>query len=254
VSSLYAEWQQIQQASAESAIVLFVLGQVVAIVANYLSSKALVENYRDTFPNALRVWVLNWLTFVVLVVAGFVIAAALNAAGTPQVRPILIAGLGFLMIVFIIQIPAAVYRIPALRAVGFVLLSVLIAVVGSIGIQFFIGPSPAKFYAFAMKVIELPPMERKSFLQLIGTKQQFAARAAQPLAGELDARDPSKPLEERAAALRQMYADLEMRRRAIRPGDQKSIVIYQHQKARYEALLSQLRTEAAQRQRTDPRR
>lgn len=248
VSSLYTEWTQLQQAGAKSAIGLMVVGQGIAILANYLSSKMVVADYRDTFPNALRVWVLQWLTTIMVVVGGFVMAAALNAAGSPQLFPIVGIGLGVLWLVLIVRIPMAVYRILALRAVGFMAVALLMSLIGTLGAQFALGPSPVLAVNHFMKVAQLPPPERASYLALLQTEQEFAARAAQPLNGELEARDPSKTLEVRAMALKQMYADLEARRRAIRPGDGKAITIYQHQKARYESLLSQLKTEAAQRQ------
>ena len=62
--------------------------------------------------------------------------------------------------------------------------------------------------------------------------------------GEDIARDESRPLPERAQALKRVYRDLETTRLSLRAGDPLGKDVYELRKMRYEALLAQLKEEA----------
>ncbi|MHA3775352.1 hypothetical protein ACXR0O_27835 [Verrucomicrobiota bacterium sgz303538] len=245
VNAVLEQLRQQSQVDLRTCIISFIIGQIIAVVGILIASKTVVpERQRDTLANALRVWVKWWLIGIVALVlaaaAGFIFSAAnaLHLAGWG------VLVIWVLMLLLDIRVVMGTYRIRFFRGLGLIILTSVIWLIGQIAVSFVVGPSPAKQWALLQQIQKLTPEQRTELGQAIRKDRQASVGSLQPLPGEQEARDRSKPLLERAEALKTMYAELEKRREALPPGDDAAKATYERQKARYEALLDQLRAEA----------
>lgn len=223
----------------------FVIGQIALIIGILIASKAVVpERYRDTLGNALRVWLGQWLMAIVAAVIGLVVLFALSAANGLQFAGIAILGILLVTLLMMIRIPMGTYQIGFFRAVGLMIIAWVVATMGNLAASFFIGSPPKEQWALVQQIWNLTPEQREQLNSAIRQDRKVTAISGQELPGEKEARDTSKPLQERADALKTMYAELETRRQAVAPGDETAKAAYERQKARYEALLDQLKAEA----------
>ncbi len=226
-------------------LLAFVIGQIALIIGILIASKAVVsEQYRDTLGNALRVWLGQWLLLILSVVAGFVILFGLSAANALQFAGVVILLIVLITLIMMIRIPMGTYQIGVVRAIGLMIIAWVVAMIGNVATSFFIGSPPKEQWALAQQIWNLTPEQREQLNQAIRLDRQAAVIGGQELPGEKEARDTSKPLQDRADALKEMYAELEKRRQAVAPGDEAAKAAYERQKARYEALLDQLKAEA----------
>jgi hypothetical protein len=138
----------------------------------------------------------------------------------------------------------SVYSIGFFRAIGLMIIAFVVSIIGNIALSFVMGPSPAQQWALLQQVRQLTPEQRDQLGAAIRRDQQAGIAGGKLLPGEKEARDTSKPLQQRAEALKTMYAELEKRRQAVAPGDEAAKAAYERQKARYETILDQLKAEA----------
>lgn len=249
VDQLVEQARQQQHMSIGMALLLLLAGQLVLIISYFISSKAVAEAYRSTFLNAVRVWILHWLLVVGTAVCLAVALLALHAAQQPD---FVLPSIGLLLLIALVmwvRIPMDVYHFSVLRGIGFLLLAWIISTASGIGVSYAFDKNYERNWQFISTLAQLTPEQRREVTTRVWNEQKINTLAAAPLSGESEAKDPSRPLPERAEALKRMYADLEARRHAVNPNDETAKLVYERQKKRYEEVLGQLKAEAARQRR-----
>ena len=82
VGQILDELTQLTQVGVGKALLGIAALQVIVIIAYYIASKAVAENHRSLFLNAVRTWVLHWL---------LVIGAAVCMTATPTTPAALVS-------------------------------------------------------------------------------------------------------------------------------------------------------------------
>ncbi len=251
VNAILEQLRQQSQVDSGTAILAFIIGQVIAIIAILIASKAVVpDRYRTNIGNALRVWGIGWVVTILAAIAIVVLILALSAAQALQFAAIALLLVGLVTLFLWIRVPMATYDIRFFRSIGLLIIAFVVSILGQVAVSFVVGPPPAQQWALAQQIWKLTPQQRAELNQALQRERQAGVIAGPLLPGEKEARDPALPLQDRADALKKMYAELERRRLAIAPGDEAATAAYERQKARYEKLLDQLKAEA-KKQRAD---
>jgi hypothetical protein len=223
------------------ALAFLLLAQVIAIIAYWIASKA-VAGENGTFGNALKLWLLYLIVPAgIALVAGFCVAM-LSPHGA-QVSPLLFIGVGVLILALILLLPMKVYKVGFWAAFGFLILAVIVSFILNFGASLALLGSQSRIKEIATKFSTLPQAEQQKFFTALF--QQYGLKTGDVLPGEMEAADRSKTPQERLAALKTMYAELEKRRVGIDPNDKAAVKAYDAQRARYDELLKKLQADAA---------
>jgi hypothetical protein len=217
------------------------LGQLLAIVSHWIASKP-VAGESGTLGNAFKVWLLIWVLLIATgLVSGIGYVFLLHTRGL-TVLLFLLGGL-LLFIVVGFLIPMRVYEIGVFGALGFFVLSAIVALVLNFALSLaFIGQQ-TQVREFAKKFSALSQPEQQQFFAALF--HEYGLKTGDVLPGELEAADRSKTPQERLAALKTMYAELQKRREAIDPKDKAAVAGYEAERARYDELLKNLQSDAA---------
>lgn len=225
------------------------LGQVIMLLAYWIASN-IVARGKGSPLNAVKLWAF----YLVASVAVVVIAAVCIAIGALQQSTALIFASVtvsmILMFAVVFGMPMKVYEIGLGRAVGFVLLVLLLSTAAQIGAARFM-PAPLNLGAhatFVKRFAALPAVERKKVVERMQGERKKKGRAeAAKATDEAIAGDRTRPIPERHEAVQRIYRSLEARRLALKAGDQAAIEAYTRDDARYQQLLRQLQADAAAR-------
>jgi hypothetical protein len=245
VTALLMETERQWSFTPGTAIQWILIGQVMVILANFLASKLLAVGENGTFLGALRVWMLHWILVIGSMVVAVVVLLAMMTAGIADIYGIVLLLLSILFLAAVVRIPMDVYEITVPRAIGFILAAAVLTTLGNFGIAHLMGYQPQKSWELLEATTALTPAQRQEFFDRLKVRQRSKVIAAKRMDGEDIASDSSRPLPERALALKQVYRDLETQRLALKPGDPVGKDAYELRKARYEALLHELKLEAA---------
>jgi hypothetical protein len=139
-----------------------------------------------------------------------------------------------------------VYRIGFWRAFGFLVLTAVLGALGNFGLGFAFGNVDRRVAERLAAIAATGPQRPGG--GLLGELAARQARDAAFDAQERIAMDSSRTFNERQAALKELYAQLEQIRASVAPGDAAARAAYDQRKARYESLLNRVKAEyAAQR-------
>jgi hypothetical protein len=220
-----------------------VIGQIVVIVSYWISSM-MVARENSGFINAIKVWALYIVSFIGVGIATAVLMFILIASKNDSIVGFAILGIALLFLIIIFAVPMKVYDIGFFRAFAFLILVWIIGIIGNVALAFVPGnPQSALVEQFK----NLKPEDRGKLVEVL--TKRFAVGAAQAatdtLPGEVIAGDRTKTLEERQAALKVMYGELDRRRTALKPDDKAGVARYTSDLARYNNLRTQLSTDAS---------
>jgi hypothetical protein len=245
IERLIDEWVQVQSRQAQGNWLLwFVMIQLLAIVSYWIAGHV-VSRTRPGFSNAVRLWALvliGGLSVGFLGGLASTIGIALNA---PLLVGVAFCATALLLLVLFVTLPMRVYGISLLRAIGFVGITFVLLIAGQLALTPLL-PMPAMdphHEAVLRKMAALSDAQREQFFRGIwhrATRGQLDPTASE----EGIAADRSKSIEERRAALKAMFDDLEKRRTALTWGDAGALADYNRRNARYQQLLAQLQKEA----------
>ena len=211
--------------------ILFVLSQLIAIVAYWIASK-LVAADTSRFGNALKTWISYLLGVLILAFAGGV-GIAITSGNTPIA--LAVGGLCFLLfIAMLFQVPMKIYDIGFGAAFGFLVISFILTAAGQLGLN-----QVAETTGLAPSHLKFSTGQGKRLEALL---EKYVAMPGGSSADEAIASDAGKPLEERHAALQQIHRRLQQKHASLREGDQAALDAYNRDLARYEQLVEQLRT------------
>jgi hypothetical protein len=244
IERLIDEWVQVQSREPTGNWLLwFVMMQLLAIVSYWIASNVVMRE-RAFFGNAVRLWAL-------LIVSGLCIGflgGLASTIGFALHAPILV-GLAlcvtaiFILVLFVV-LPMRVYEISFLRAIAFASISFLLLFAAQMAFTPLL-PVPAmdaEHEAVLRKVTALSAEEREQFFR--GIWRRTTHGKLDPVASaEAIAADAAKPIEERRAALKTMFDDLEKRRTSLTWGDAGALADYNRRHARYQELLAQLQSD-----------
>ena len=222
------------------------VGEILGIVWHWIASKLVVGGERASFGNAFKLWVifvaLGVAYLALFIFAGPVLAAQAGAGALVAV----FGGATLLMLLLAFLIPMKIYEIGFLRALGFIVVTVVISMVGNGVVNFALGNAfgvPARIAALTNSLGKTDA-ERKAFADRLFGKDapdeidRLLDDAAQPIGNP-------KPLAERETAIQTIQQKLETRRRALPPGDQKALAAFQPRFDRYIRLLNQVKADRA---------
>ena len=229
-------------------LALFFCAVLLSWILGFWIASKLVALDESRFTNALRVFGLYLLLFVILGIAAGVatpIGAALLSLLTGQGGRV---SVGLLMILvslvvlglavyFAFLIPMRVYNIRALRALAFLLLSAVIVNLAGFGLGILFREHVKPWTEAYNQLAKAPTADYRAILRESNRQAQIAAlNVAESLAS-----DPGRSFADRQASLTAMYKQLEAMRVALPPGDRDAVALYENRKARYEQLLVELR-------------
>jgi hypothetical protein len=205
--------------TTKTALILFAIGIAASVFGNWFASFVLAKRFATLGRAALTV-IAEIICFFVFVVAVVLFAVFLGAAqASPELMGLALIGGCILYLVVTISIPMQIYEISILRSIGFLLLSALVGgVVSNIAQSAIVGP---------IKIDKLPAKFER-FTALVKASQRSS-----------EALDPD--LQQRQAALRKRFEELEIRRRYLPPNDHKAFAAYERDRAAYERDLEQFK-------------
>jgi len=220
-----------------------IASQVILILACWLASKVIARE-ADTLGNAVKTWAFYFFSMAcvsILLFAGVALAVARGSTG------LMLAALAVSLLLFtvvLIQTPMRVYKVRLARALGFIGLCIVFVIVGQVAAATFIEPPQPRpeQTAIVTKIKALPPEQQERFA-LKYQDRLFSQKGAVPNSKDATAADKSKTLEERRAALQEIHAELETRRRQLSSGGQAALDAYNRDEARYRELLTALEAE-----------
>jgi hypothetical protein len=223
-------------------VTMFLTQIVLSILGIWICSNV-VARETGSILNALKLWLVYTVGLVLtslLIGIGIAVTGMAQSAGGSSVVVLIF----FLLTVLIgVGGPIVVYSIGFLRAVGFVVMVLVVSLAGQLLINS-LQLQPKGFIElaeFMSRVERRTPEERKAFVEAL---QKSTPGSASPGPAAVAA-DRSKTIEERHAALQFLYSDLEKRRKELQLGDSAALDAYNRDNARYQELLKQLQTEAA---------
>ncbi len=231
------------------AIAMFVGTQLLNVGWCWIASKIVVRGENATIGNAFKIWLASLLLPLGLV-AGLLFFGPFVIEHLGGMSPTgawaLIGAFLFLCVLLCIAIPVKIYEIELLNALGFVLLTIVLAAIGNGTAQFVAGnlfQVPGRLEAFKNAAGKTDG-ERRAF-----TQRLFGKDAPDEIDRLLDdAMHPignPKPLAGREAAIQAIQQKLEARRRALPLGDPKVRAAFQNQFDRYMRLLNQAKADRA---------
>lgn len=231
------------------AIGSLIVTQLLSVVWTWIAAKIVVRGERATVGNACKVW-LAYLILPLGIGAALIFFGPLileSLSGLSPVTAWALCGVCvFLCVLLVFVIPMRIYEIEFLSALGFVLLSSAISVVGNGAVQFGAG----KVFGAEARVEAL----MNGFGKTDAERQAFAERLfGNDAPDEIDRLlddtllpiGKPGPLAEREAAAKVIQQKLEARRRALPPGDAKALAEFQPRLDRYLRLLADLKAERA---------
>ena len=223
-----------------------VVGQILWIVWSWIASKAVVGGENASLGNALKYWIASLLltgaNFAGIIFAGPLVAQQAGTAGIIAV----IGGVGLLNLLLVFLIPMKIYEIGFFRALGLIVLTLVIAVIGNGVAQFGMGRAFGVEARLAATINALgkTDAERQAFAQRLFGKDapdeidRLLDDAAQPIGNP-------QPLTEREAAIQAIQQKLEARRHTLPPGDPKALAAFQPRLDRYVRVLNQVKADRA---------
>ena len=227
-------------------LAMLVAGPVLNIIWSWITSKVVVGGENASIGNALKYWIASLLLagalFAGIIFAGPLIAEKMGMAAIIAV----ISGACLLSLLLSILIPMNIYEIGFFRALGFIVLTVVISGIGN-GV---FGFAMAKTFGVEARVAAIAnavgktDAERQAFADRLFGKDaadeidRMLDDAAQPIGNP-------KPLAEREAAIQAIQQKLEARRRTLPPADREALAAFQLRLDRYVRLLNQVKTERA---------
>lgn len=205
--------------SATTLLIIFAIGLVASIFANWVASKLLAKPKATVGRAAVTMAAdIAWLLLFALILTVVIVFLGAAKADGGLVGIALIGGI-VVFIIVTIYIPMRIYDIGILRSIGFILLSgVISGIISNVATTMFAGPADYGKMA-------------EQFVEMAKAKQQ-----------SIGAPDPE--IAQRQAALQQRYEQLEIRRKYLPPNDHKAFREYERDRAAYEADLEQLRADA----------
>ena len=227
-------------------LALLIAGPILNIIWSWIASKVVVGGEGASIRNALKYWLASLLLagaiFVGLIFAGPLIAIKMGAAAIIAV----IGGACLLSLLLSVLIPMKIYEIGFFRALGFIVLTVVISGLGN-GV---FGFAMAKTFGIEARIAAVANAVGKTEAE----RQAFAGRLfGKDAADEIDrmlddAAQPignPKTLAEREAAIQAIQQKLDARRRALPPGNREALAAFQLRLDRYMRLLNQVKTDRA---------
>lgn len=218
------------------------LSLAISLIAWWLASKIVAQREFGTLVNALKVFVLQ-------VILGVVVGVAV-----PFVLPLLSADFhivayvlaGLLSLVLIFLIPMKIYKINVLQTIILFVVATIISALGQAGALMTLFREPAQKSAITLEQISKLNVEAQAaYFQGLFQQAEQAPKFTKFSAAEKQAADRALSVEDRQAALKTMYAELEALRGSLQEGDAAGQATYKAQLARYEELLSQLKADVA---------
>jgi hypothetical protein len=245
IERLIDEWVRMQSGPMHGNWLLwFVIMQAVAIVTYWIASNV-VARERAWFGNAVKLWVLMIIGGLSIGFLGALFATIGIALNAPIVMALALLGSVLLIAIILFTLPMRVYGISFLRALGFVAVTFVLFTGAQLALASLlpVHAMDPQQEALFRKLANLSEREREQFFRGIwqrATRGQLSAATS----SEAIAADRSKPIEERHAALKAMFDDLEKRRAALTWGDAGALADYNRRDARYRELLAQVQKEA----------
>jgi hypothetical protein len=209
----------------KTTLVLFAIAIAASVFANWFASFVLAKRHATVGRAALTVLAQIVCAFI-FAIALVLVTVFLGAAhAKSELVGLAIVGALLVFIAITVAIPMQIYEIGVLRAIGFLLLSALIAaVVSNIAEGMIVGP---------IHVDKLPDQ----FQQLV---------ALVKASGEPASKAPAADRQQRQAALKQRYDQLEIRRKFLPANDHKAFAEYERDRAAYERDVEQFKLDGAQ--------
>jgi hypothetical protein len=230
-------------------IAMLIGTQLLSAVWTWIASKVVVRGENATIGNAFKVW-LAYLILPLVIGGGLIFFGPLVLETLSGLSPVsawaLFGAFVFLCVLLVFLIPMRIYEIEFLNALGFVLLSIAISIVGNgavqIGLRMALGVE-ARVEALASRIGKTDA-ERSAFAARL-----FGKDAPDEIDRMLDDAilpiGKPAPLPERETAAKVIQQKLEARRRALLPGDTKALADFQPRLDRYLRLLNELKAERA---------
>ena len=231
------------------AITMFIGTQLLNVVWCWVTSKIVVRGEQATVGNAFKVWIASFLLPFVVAAALFFYGPYLFVHLIEMSLPgawALVGSFFFLGLLLYVFIPMQVYEIGFLTALGFIVLTIVIAAVGSFPVEF----AAEKFFrprerleAYRQTLFKTDE-EREAFIKRLFGRDapdeidRLLDDLAQPIGNP-------KPLTEREAGIQTIQQKLEVRRRALPAGDPKALAAFQLRFDRYMHLLNQVKADRA---------
>ena len=222
-------------------IILFVAGtQILAILAYWIASNV-VSKERAKFLNAINVW----LTYLGTAVGIGVVVYGMAYLRVSERQALLVTlGLGLFALVVLFAAPMKIYDFTFPRALGFLLVSLILITAGETVAMRFL-PESLPLAQRSKAFIELATHSNASRMLLVNRLMKSSTTRNTFAQSDAIAADRSRPLPERHAALQEMYRELAARRTHLRQNDVAGLAAYQRDQTRYELLLVQLQSDAA---------
>jgi len=245
IERLIDEWIQVQSRQAQGNWLLwFVVMQLLAIISYWIASNVVTRD-RTAFTNATRLWVLMLVGGLSIGFLGGLASAIGIALNAPIIVALALCASAVFVLIILVTLPMRVYGISFIRAVAFVGITFILLVAGQLAFAPLL-PLPAldpQHEAVLHKLANLSDAQREQFFR--GLWQRTTRGQLNPTASaEAIAADRSKSIEQRHAALKGMFDDLEKRRAALTWGDAGALVDYNRRNARYQELLAELQKDA----------
>jgi hypothetical protein len=224
--------------------VIFVLGQITGILGLWGASKAVAEKDHSTLGNAFKVWLFNWLVFVVIVAALCFIVPSVAKSDARSHALLLGGALLLLYVMLMLLIPMKVYFIGLLRSIGVLLLAGLISGGANTLLQVILmnAMGLGKDVVELQKSIGTTPAEHRAFGERLLGKEapdeidRMLDDAQRPIG-------PRPSLSERETLVRTLQQKLTARQKELQPGDTSAQSVYQAQISRYKAFLGEVLAE-----------
>lgn len=221
-----------------SGIMMTGVAFVIAVFACWLASQ-LVKKENTGLGRAIKTAILyGCCAFAIgLLAGGGIWFAALQGSETMLKVSALIGGV--LALYAAVSIPMGVYKINAVKALGFVIVALIVQAAAHVAAMRMM-KDPLRVQALSplvRRLAALPVAERAESLRKLRASATPVVVAPTP--------KPEKSIGERHTALKKTYADLQARRLNLREGDQTGIDAYTRDTAAYTELLTQLQKDNA---------
>ncbi|MDB6152746.1 MAG: hypothetical protein JWL90_1199 [Chthoniobacteraceae bacterium] len=240
LDAMTGEFSRLQSQFLNNMLPWVLASQLIVILAYWIASR-ICNPEQGRLTNAIKLWILTWLTWVAIVIAGAVVLY-ISATQTPSpamtFASVCVAILLFFTVLF--GLPMKVYKISFPTSIGFVVITLILNAAGTLAASRVIPPpiDPQEVRQLTEQYNHLPLVDRKKFTDRItGWKKSSP--------DEVVAADRSKSIPERHAAVQRIYGELEERRIALKSGDDAALATYSRDEARYQQLLTTLQADAA---------
>jgi hypothetical protein len=225
--------------------ILFVLGILLQIVANWIVSKMLASEDSE-FSKAVKLFFMTLAGLVGTAVLAAVIIVGGNALEMPSLNIVAVVGSALLVLYVIFATPMTVYKIGFLRSVLFVVLAAIITSAGNFAAMIGLGTilndtgTGAAFRAIRTRD---PAVQGESIAWL-----RKAVPSLGPVLDATAARtagDRTQPVEVRRAALHMVRKGLEARRVSLDPKDTAAVTAYKKEAEDYGKWVHEVEGQSA---------